>query len=284
MLAAVSCPVCASEEFTTRTVAEVTLHRCGGCGLLVSPVVERRRTSYAHVDTGDYLRSIGMVRQAQGAEVVSFAREHGADGEWLDVGCGYGYVLDAARAAGLRVRGIEPDATAASAASARGIDVHHGLLDESTAPADVVSTLDVLEHLEDINAFAALVRKKCRALWVVKVPSSDGLFFRVAHALRLGSAVERLWQTQYEHPHLVYFSESTLHRFLRNNGWEVLGTRYLQELPTRTVIPRLTLAGDIPRWQAWVALPAVLAINAVERLRGRSDALVVVARPMEEST
>jgi 2-polyprenyl-3-methyl-5-hydroxy-6-metoxy-1,4-benzoquinol methylase len=275
----VCCPVCASERFTVRTVAGVTIHRCRGCGLHLSPVVERKRTSYAHVDTSDYLRSIGAVRQAQGEEVVSFARKYGAAGEWLDVGCGYGYVLDAARAAGLRVRGIEPDATAASAASTRGIDVHHGLLDDSIPPADVVSTLDVLEHLDDITAFASLVGRKCRALWVIKVPSSDGLFFRVAHALRLGSAIERLWQTQYEHPHLVYFSESTLHRFLRNNGWEVLGTRYLQELPTRTVIPRLTLAGDIPRWKAWLALPAVFAINTVERLRGRSDALLVIARP-----
>ncbi len=218
------------------------------------------------------------MRQTQGEEVVSFAREHGADGEWLDVGCGYGYVLDAARAAGFRVRGIEPDANAASAANARGIDVRHGHLDESTPAADVISTLDVIEHLEDLNAFAALVKQKCRSLWVIKVPSSDGLFFRIAHALRIRSAVERLWQTQYRHPHTVYFNESALAQFLRNHGCEVLATRYLHEVPVRTAVSRLTLTTDIPRWKAWLALAPIVAINGIERLRRKSDALLVIAR------
>ena len=62
---------------------------------------------------------------------------------------------------------------AASAANARGIDVRHGNLDESTTPADVLSTLDVIEHLDYLDAFAALVKTKCRSFWVIKVPSSS---------------------------------------------------------------------------------------------------------------
>ncbi|HJQ37844.1 MAG TPA: class I SAM-dependent methyltransferase [Thermoanaerobaculia bacterium] len=271
------CPVCASPQRDTRIIAGLTIHRCRECGLRTSPVVERKGTSYSDVDTAAYANSIGRVRQAQGEEVVSFARKHGANGEWLDVGCGYGYVLDAARAAGFRVRGIEPDAMAASAANARGIDVHHGQLEETTPPADVLSTLDVIEHLDDLNAFAALVKSKCR-LWVIKVPSSDGMFFRIAHALRIRGAVERLWQTQYRHPHVVYFNERALGRFLRNHGCEVLATRYLQEVPMRTALSRLTLARDMPRWKAWLALVPILAINLIERLRRKSDALLVIAR------
>ncbi|HVE72188.1 MAG TPA: class I SAM-dependent methyltransferase [Thermoanaerobaculia bacterium] len=256
----------------------MTVHRCRSCGLRTSPVSGRRDTSYADVDLDAYLQSIGSVRQAQAEEIVAFAREHGADGEWLDVGCGYGYVLDAAREAGFRVRGIEPNAIAAEAARARGIGVHHGLLDESTPPADIVSTLDVLEHLDDINAFAKLVKTKARALWLIKVPSSDGLFFRFAHLLRIRSAVERLWQTHYEHPHTVYFDQATLARFVQKHGLDILGVRHLQEVPIRTVVPRLTLAGDMPRWKARLAVPVAFTINVIERLRRRSDALLMLVR------
>lgn len=278
ILTSVRCPVCEGERFDTKIVAGVTIHRCHTCGLRTSPLRERRNRSYADVDMDAYRESIGWVRRIQAEEIVAFAREHGARGEWLDVGCGYGHVLDAARMAGFRVRGIEPDVLAADAVRGRGIDVHHGLLDGSTQPADIVSTLDVLEHLDDINAFATLVKTKTRTLWMIKVPSSDGLFFRIAHMLRIRGAVERLWQTHYEHPHAVYFDESTLARFLEKHGLEIVALRYLDELPACTVVPRLTLHGDMPRWKAWLAVPAALLINAIERLRRRSDALVVLVR------
>lgn len=262
----------------TTTVARLTMHRCTSCGLRTMPAAQRRGTSYADVDARAYQQSIGSVRRAQSDELVALVREHGAAGEWLDVGCGFGYVLEAARAAGFRVRGLEPDPVAAEAARERVGDVRQGVLDEHTPVADVLSTLDVLEHLDDIDAFAELVKRKTRAFWLIKVPSSDGLFFRIAHALRIRGAIERLWQSNYEHPHTVYFDESTLARFLRNHGFAVVAVRYLDEVPTRTVVDRLTLAGGMPRWKARLAVPLFFAINVVERLRSKSDALVVLAR------
>jgi hypothetical protein len=55
--------------------------------------------SYAGVDDAAYLQSIGRVRQAQGAAIVALVREHVSSGDWLDVGCGFGYVLAAVREA-----------------------------------------------------------------------------------------------------------------------------------------------------------------------------------------
>lgn len=273
------CPVCGGERFQSRTIADVTIRRCLACGLRVSAIAPGRGTNYADVDGAAYLQSIGRVRRAQGEQIVAFVREHEPSGEWLDVGCGFGYMLEAARAAGFRVRGIEPDANAARAARERVGEVEQGVLAETTPSADILSTLDVLEHLDDLNAFASLVKRKARALWVVKVPSSEGLFFHVAHILRIGSAVKRLWQAEYEHPHTVYFDRATLTRFLTSNGFAVVAARYLDEVPGTTVIDRLTLDGRMPRWKAALAMPLFLAVNAVERLRGKSDALVVLARP-----
>ncbi|MFP5247669.1 MAG: class I SAM-dependent methyltransferase [Thermoanaerobaculia bacterium] len=272
------CSVCGEEHHATSVVAGLTLRRCTRCGLRTSVIPRGGGTSYADVDDAAYLQSIGRVRQAQAAEIVAFARAH-ANGDWLDVGCGYGFVLDAARAAGFRVRGIEPDAKAARVARERIGDVETGFLHDGTPQTDVLSTLDVLEHLDDINAFAQLVKRKVRALWVIKVPSADGLLFRIAHALRIRGAIERLWQSRYEHPHRVYFDERTLHRFLRKHGFEVVATHYLEEMPTSTVVERLTLDAAIPRWKARLAVPAVALINTIEQLRSRSDAMLVIARP-----
>lgn len=273
-----ACAVCGGERFRAKTIADVTVQRCTSCGLRMSAIAPGRQLNYADVDDHAYLQSIGKVRRAQAEVIVAFVREHGGSGDWLDVGCGYGYVLDAARAAGFAVRGIEPDAKAARAARERIGNVEQGLLDEQTAPADVLSTLDVIEHLHDLDAFAQLAARKARTFWVIKVPSSDGLFYKVAHALRIGGAVRRLWQSEYEHPHTVYFDERTLTRFLGRNGFDVVAKRYLDEVPNGTVVDRLTLDGRMPRWKAALAVPLFFAINLVERVRGKSDALLVIAR------
>jgi SAM-dependent methyltransferase len=272
------CFVCDGSHFDSRTIAGVRIRRCGACGVRIGDAARRSDLNYAGIDDSAYAGSIARVRQQQAREIVAFVRPFTANGDWLDVGCGYGYVLDAAREEGFRVRGLEPDAKAAAEARRRIPDVAQGTLAETTPAADVLSTLDVLEHLDDPGAFARLARSKARALWVIKVPSSDGLFFRVAHALRIGGAVRRLWQSEYEHPHTVYFDRDTLTRFLEKHGFEVVAARYLDEVPNGTVVDRLTLDGRTPRWQARLAVPLVALLNLVERLRGKSDALLVVAR------
>lgn len=273
------CPVCGGVTRAAKDVAGLTLRRCADCGLWTSEIPGGAGTNYADVDDGAYEQSIGRVRRAQAAEIVAFARAHVEGGEWLDVGCGFGFVLDAACAAGYRVRGIEPDGKAARAANDRLGCVTQGFLEEAAPACDVLSTLDVIEHLHDVDAFAQLVRRKARALWVIKVPSADGLFFRIAHALRLRNAVHRLWQAGYAHPHTLYFDERTLARFLAKHGFAVIATHYVEEMPNGTIVDRLTLDGRMSRIQARLAAPLVAAINLIGRLRRKSDALVVLARP-----
>lgn len=271
------CPVCDGSDLASHRVAGLTLLRCRDCGLRLADFPTSNQTGYAHVDANAYRDSLAVVRRRQSATIVALVREHLTQGEWLDVGCGFGYAVEAARDAGFAARGIEPNAIAADAARQRGVNVELGLLTDETPEADILSTFDVLEHVEDLDAFAQLAKRKARKLWAIKVPSSDGLFFRIAHALRMKTAVERLWQSRYEHPHRVYFDERTLHRFLRKHGFEVVATHYLDEIPTRTVVDRLTLDGNIPRWQARMAVPAVALINTVEHMRARSDAMLVLA-------
>jgi SAM-dependent methyltransferase len=292
------CPACGGSRFVGRQVLrDLTTYRCSSCGLILSSI-ERSEPpipEFALVDQDAYVRAVGASRRRQAADILAWlARYARPGGRLLDVGCSFGFFLDEARRAGFRIEGIEPDPQAyAYARTLLGDDVvRDTILDERTArpaSADVVATLDVIEHIpaEDHLTFAAAVRTVLspEGVWVIKVPSTEGLYYKLSDLLsraypRVGaSLVRRMWQTRYEYPHLVYFSLRSLSLWLGRFGFGVLGHRYLPEVPAGTIVDRLTTDGDIGRRKAYLAAPAVLGVTAIDSLRGRSDALVVFARP-----
>jgi SAM-dependent methyltransferase len=74
------------------------------------------------------------------------------DRSLLDIGCGRGEFLAAAREAGWRVAGSEIDPASAAACSARGLQVEIGSLFDTPLPAgpwSVITMWDVLDHLEN---------------------------------------------------------------------------------------------------------------------------------------
>ncbi|MEI6299849.1 MAG: methyltransferase domain-containing protein [Betaproteobacteria bacterium] len=99
----------------------------------------------------------------------------------LDVGCGTGNFLDAAKAiTGGDVAGIELNPDSAKAARERGLSVD-GILIEDHARShpvfyDVVSTFQVLEHISDVGGFirACIEALKPGGLFIVGVPNNEG--------------------------------------------------------------------------------------------------------------
>jgi 2-polyprenyl-3-methyl-5-hydroxy-6-metoxy-1,4-benzoquinol methylase len=291
------CPACGGSRFRDWRVADVLcMHTCQSCGLIVSSMSRRRAKmgQYENVDLRAYMTSVGALRDEQSSKILSVVRPYARQGaRVLDIGCGFGSFLQRARQVGYAVAGIEPDAHAcAGACEALGEGVvRNGTLQQVKPPAgsaDVVATLDVLEHVPvaEHAAFARAVADVLApgGLWVIKVPSTDGLYYHASAMLarlvpRIGAVfMHRLWQTDYEFPHMVYFNRATLQAWLHRYGFTVVGSTYLPEVPLRTIIDRLTHDGDIRRWQAFLLAPAVAIINTIEWLRRRSDALVLVAR------
>lgn len=292
------CSACDGSEFTDRRILPDLLTRtCASCGLVFS-AIEWSGPSVAEftlVDQDTYLRSVGETRRLQARPILEVLSRYAAPGaRLLDVGCSFGFFLLAARRAGFQISGIEPDLQAHDyACRLLGDDVvRHGVLDgESLEPrsADIISTLDVIEHIPpaEHDAFAATVRQTLtpQGVWVIKVPTTEGLYYKLSDLAvrtypRAGARlIRRMWQTRYEYPHLVYFSLRSLTTELERLGFMVITYRYVPEVPTRTVIDRLSTDGDISRRAAWIAAPAVVAVNLIESVRGKSDGLVVFARP-----
>jgi len=292
----VKCPVCHNRQFSSKELTpEIKIKTCSQCGFLLSDIqrIEPTAPEFSRINDESYQRSIGKVRQHQAREILHCVRQYAKEGgDWLDVGCSFGYLLFEAKQSGFNVFGVEPDEKAVRHARALVGDdvVRHGMMrDEIRADnsADIVSMLDVFEHIpaDALSDFAGMIHRKLRpnGLWVIKVPSTEGFYFSLAHRLlpfggaSVSGVIKRLWQSEYEYPHAVYFNQGTLRRFLENEGYEVLASRYLAEVPNSTVMDRLLMDNTIGRWQAMLIAPAFYLINFIEKLRGKSDALLVVA-------
>jgi len=90
----------------------------------------------------------------------------------LDVGCGNGQFLIAARDAGWDVTGTEPDPVAAAQVVANGIPIHVGAYESATfakSSFDVITANQVLEHVHDPLAFVRKMHDWLRPgglLWI----------------------------------------------------------------------------------------------------------------------
>ena len=101
---------------------------------------------YHHYDDGDASAEIGAELDRTAADAARLR----PGGRLLDIGCGAGRFLQAARDAGLRPEGHELLAsTAKLAADATGLLVHSGSLCSLRGPYDMVHFADVLEHVPD---------------------------------------------------------------------------------------------------------------------------------------
>lgn len=221
-----ACPVCGASDFLEFELGVGnTLRRCAACDTVFASEYADPAEVYVDgymfgevgafgLDVRDeqfqrYLmrvadRRVRMIERATGLKA----------GSLLDVGCGTGEVLLAARARGWRAQGLEPERTAAGMARSRGLDVTIATLEESGLPEgslDVVSAFHVLEHLPDSRAFLQTLRRWVRTggFVVVEVPN-----WRSVQRRRLRGE----WPGLRPREHLVHFTPRTLGRAFRSVG------------------------------------------------------------------
>jgi SAM-dependent methyltransferase len=143
----------------------------------------------------------------------------GARGRLLDVGCGAGYFLDAARAAGWLATGVElSEPAAAVAREGLGLDVWSGSLSRAAFPSesfDLITMFEVLEHMRNPGAALQEANRVLHSggLLAIEVPNDMD-----AYRARMARSDNRWWVIP--PVHLYYFNASTLSRWLLMNGFE----------------------------------------------------------------
>jgi len=171
----------------------------GHVGALATPRL-RRRAREEHQKT---LRQIEALWQGQG--------KRDSAPRLLDVGCGAGYLLDAGRALGWEVQGVELSPFAADQArEEQGLPVFQGELAEASFPSesfDLIVMRELLEHVADPLALLLEARRIVRG---------DGLLFvQVPNDLE-GMRMRLFRQVWWLIPplHLYYFQRETLQSLL----------------------------------------------------------------------
>lgn len=160
----------------------------------------------------------------------------------LDVGCGPGWFLSAANKRGLQAVGVEPLKAVADDARLQGCTVIEGFFPECLRPTDkfdLITFNDVLEHLPSVDsALRASHKHLCDGgLLSVAIPSSKGVFYRIANVLaKFGytAPIDRMWQKGFYTPHLSYFDDRTLELCMKKYGFTLL---------KRDSLPSMRIAG-----------------------------------------
>jgi SAM-dependent methyltransferase len=234
----VDCPLCsrsAVREFVAKEFPyQRRLGRCDDCGL-VRMVAERpfERDYWENDSVGlDVYGNDGVrtdMRRRYERYLPLIGRLGGGTGALLDVGCGIGNFLLAAREAGWEVAGIEVSAKAAAIARRRGLDVETTRLEESRRPPgmfDAVTLWDVIQHLEDPVGAMRAVHEKLRPGGVVFLETPDeGFWIRSASraAFVLSQGRIDLLDYFYNPEHRFYFTVMTLGRVLERAGFRTVG-------------------------------------------------------------
>ena len=205
----------------------VEIRRCAGCGLAwrgVFPEAAEIADLYGEdyferwgIDAPSRLAEVRAMKEASYRAFFGEIMAHRGGGRLLDLGCALGFLLGVARDLGFEVRGLDLNEAAITEAQQEfGDHVHAGPLDERAFPGerfDVVTLIDVLEHVPDPSALLASIAARL---------APDGVAAAVLPDT--GSLTARLLGRRWPHynaEHLYYWSASNLTHFLEREGWQV---------------------------------------------------------------
>ena len=161
------CPSClAREHWEVDRRGECGLRICQRCSLLfVSPRPTREETDAIY--SREYFEGTSEFGNPEGYQahaggylararfLVDWLRSKTgmSGGRWLDVGCGPGYLVEAAALAGFEASGVDVSLDAVEAGIGRGLQLQHGAAEDLVRMVkpgvQVVSMLDTLFHVRE---------------------------------------------------------------------------------------------------------------------------------------
>jgi SAM-dependent methyltransferase len=232
-----TCPICGNASYAVfTTIYGFPYLECESCRHIYCsrvPNEERLKRLYSGTDSLSELQETiyldeenypKRVRDIAAPKVSRVTEIVGQRGLWLDIGSGAGEMLQAAKDAGFRVRGIESDRVEADFARRNGFDVLDAFVTESNAKelcadADVISLINVLEHVASPKRLLAAILGAVapRTRFVMELPRHPSISSLVSLAFP-GEAYRHM----YPPDHLHVFSEHSLREVFRDLPLRVL--------------------------------------------------------------
>lgn len=238
------CTWCGSAQRDEHMGQRAIWYHCRECGFWVHALLADPLTDYGETDYGEayqhhlYGRDQTVERKVRTAayRVRELERLRPGRGRLLDLGCSYGYLLEAARQRGWEGCGVDVSPEMVGRGQSRGLDVRLGstvVLPFEEGSVDVVYARHVLEHEIETYRCLQAIRRVLRpgGILAIEVPRADH-----RRALRDPDPFVKDWT----YLHLVTFTGPTLRGFVNRAGY-------------RELAPPAFAPGE-PRfmlWQAW---------------------------------
>jgi SAM-dependent methyltransferase len=211
-----ACALCGGAAFTTvLEIDRLPIRKCQSCGFRQVGRVLAPSALDAY-----YVAGYGGLRMRQGQEVNAIINEMILDrlkafrpgGKLLDVGCGYGFLLQRARTRGMDVTGVElAESERQFGQRELQLDIAGSLDDVAGDEFDVICLFEVIEHITDPVDFVRTLSRRLRPGGLLVI-GTDNFESAVAH--KLGAGFPKL----IPHQHISDFSATTLPDLIARAG------------------------------------------------------------------
>jgi SAM-dependent methyltransferase len=204
------CRACSTLLAAWGTNSGFPLLRCGRCGTIHADCVKPSEDLYADIYSQD--EPVPPVVAASLDTVVRSMAPYRTHGRWLDIGFGQGALLDAAARGGFQPHGTELSGVALAKGEARGFKTAPGTEGLEDGSFDVVSLVELVEHVEDPGRFLSESRRVLRrgGCLYLTTPNAWSL-----NRWLLGSA----WSVFCPPDHVTIFTPQGLRRLLQRAGF-----------------------------------------------------------------
>ena len=193
---------------------DIPVVRCSRCGFLFSSRVlsDDAMRAYYEGTFGSQRHLLGQrVNARTNAVVVEQLLEVRRVKTWLDIGCGYGFLVKWLIEQGIGAEGVELSDQEAEYAQGAGLPVHHSLLSGAGLQSnhyDVVSCFEVIEHISDPRAMVAEMSEYVRPGGYLLIMTDN---FESAPVRKLRGAFPK-W---IPHAHVSHFAPASLRACIR---------------------------------------------------------------------
>jgi 2-polyprenyl-3-methyl-5-hydroxy-6-metoxy-1,4-benzoquinol methylase len=247
------CIVCGSGDIGEHLIDHcgISIFRCRHCRFqFMNPQYsDRYLTDYysQYLDDDDYDYWHEPLRVSHDL-YLSLVEKHVAPGKMLDIGCGYGHLMEAARDRGWEIHGYDVDPVATGKVADRlQVEVACGdfFTCEVGSGYDLIAMHQVLEHLKDPSGYLKKIRGLLNpgGVLFVAVPNIKSLSNRLKFGLeRMGLRRKNIGKYYDTSHHVLYFEPATLTTLLARHGFEVVHRRNcLSARPGQSKLKRLIM-------------------------------------------
>jgi len=248
-----NCPACNTQSKTIAYRLTHDIYRCNNCRLLFAPNAKLNESFSSSLDEENRAKALYKVRKDNFNKIILSIKKHLPKPEGLEVGCGYGWFLEACKINNITCEGIEPETIFNETYKSKNLRVINGYYPESiplNKKYNFISFNDSIEHIPNILGVIDSCRENLQenGLLIINLPIQNGLIFKlskIAYWFGIKSAMNRMWQFDFHSPHLYYFNKKNITDLASKSGFKKVESFKLKTINVSEIASRIKQDKDI---------------------------------------